>query len=394
MEELRAVELKSDWSYPTAVRFGYGRAAEIPEVCESIGIRRPLLVTDRDLAALPMTRETLEACTAAGLHVDVFSEIHGDPTGSDVEAGVSRFRRAGADGVIAFGGGSALDTGKAIALMADQDRPIWDFEDIGDNYKRVRPEGIAPVVAVPTTAGTGSEVGRASVITDEASRVKKIIFHPDMMPRVAVLDPRLTVSLPRTLTAATGMDALAHAVEAYCAPGYHPFADGIALEGMRLVKDFLPRAFVDGHDVEARGSMLAAAAMGATAFQKGLGAVHALSHPIGAVYHVHHGLTNAVLLPYVLIWNRDAVETRIAGAARYLNLADPTFDGFMRWVLALREELEIPPSLADLGIRGEDVARLSEMAAIDPSAAGNPIAVGAPELAQICRSALTGDLHL
>lgn len=393
MQDLSAADLRADWNYPTAVRFGDGRVREVPDVCRVVGIHRPLLVTDRDLAALPMTTNTLEACRGANLDIALFAEVQGDPTGSNVETGVAAFRKFGCDGVIAFGGGSALDTGKAIAFMAGQDREIWDFEDAGDNYKRARTEAIAPVVAVPTTAGTGSEVGRAAVITDEGSRVKKIIFHPRMMPRVAVLDPGLTVTLPRTLTAATGMDALAHVLEAYCAPGFHPLADGIALEGMRLVNEFLYRACLNGHDMEARAGMLAAAAMGATAFQKGLGAVHALSHPIGALYHIHHGLTNAILLPYVLAWNRPAVESRITRAARYMNLSDPTFDGFLDWVLELRERLAIPPKLSELGVDDDDVERLSEMAARDPSAAGNPMKVGAPELARICRRAITGRLR-
>lgn len=385
---------RADWNFPTAVRFGEGRSREIPDVCTTVGIRRPLLVTDRDLAALPMTQETMDACRAAGLGVDLFAEVHGDPTGSDVEAGVAAFRALGCDGVIALGGGSALDVGKAVAFMSGQDLPIWDFEDVGDNYKRAREDDIAPVIAVPTTAGTGSEVGRAAVVTDEASQVKRIIFHPRMMPRVAVLDPCLTVSLPPTLTAATGMDALAHALEAYCASGFHPLADGIALEGIRLVKEFLHRAHADGHDLEARACMLAAAAMGATAFQKGLGAVHALSHPIGALNHIHHGLTNAVLLPYVLVWNRPAIESRIAASARYINLPFPSFNGFITWLLDLRENLGIPDTLAELGVGHDQIDRIAEMAARDPSGTGNPVALAAPELARICRRAIEGSLGM
>ena len=385
---------RANWSFPTAVRFGAGRSREIPDVCTTVGIRRPLLVTDRDLAALPMTQETLDACRAAGLGVNLFAEVHGDPTGSDIEAGVTAFRSLDCDGVIALGGGSALDVGKAVAFMSGQDLPIWDFEDVGDNYRRAREDGIAPVIAVPTTAGTGSEVGRAAVITDEGAQVKKIIFHPRMMPRVAVLDPCLTVSLPPTLTAATGMDALAHALEAYCASGFHPLADGIALEGIRLVKDFLHRAYADGNDLEARACMLAAAAMGATAFQKGLGAVHALSHPIGALNHVHHGLTNAVLLPYVLVSNRPAIELRIAASARYMNLPDSSFIGFIAWLLELREMLGIPDTLAELGVGHDQVNRIAEMAARDPSGGNNPVTVGAPELDGICRRAIEGRLGM
>lgn len=385
---------RADWNFPTAVRFGENRSREIPDACTSVGIRRPLLVTDRDLASLSMTSDTMDACRAAGMKVDLFAEVHGDPTGSNVEGGVAAFRSLGCDGVIALGGGSALDVGKAVAFMSGQDLPIWDFEDVGDNYKRAREDGIAPVVAVPTTAGTGSEVGRASVITDEESQVKRIIFHPRMMPHVAILDPCLSVSLPPILTAATGMDALAHALEAYCASGFHPLADGIAMEGIRLVKDFLHRAYADGQDLEARGCMLAAAAMGATAFQKGLGAVHALSHPIGALNHIHHGLTNAVLLPYVLVTNRPAIESRIAASARYINLPDPSFNGFITWLLELREMLGIPGTLAELGVGHNQVDRIAEMAARDPSGASNPVALGAPELDGICRRAIDGRLGI
>jgi len=329
---------------------------------------------------------------AAGLPTTVFSDIKSNPVGRNVEDGVAACRAAACDGVIAFGGGSALDAGKAIALMVGQSRPIWDFEDRDDWFTRVNVAGMVPVVAVPTTAGTGSEVGRASVITDEESHTKKIIFHPNMMPGIVIADPALTVGLPPKITAATGMDALAHNLEAFCAPGFHPMADGIAVEGMRLVREWLMVAVAEGGNLVARAHMLAAASMGATAFQKGLGAIHALSHPLGAVYDVHHGLTNAVVMPYVLVFNRRAIEARAVRLARYLGLAEPTFDGLLDWVLELRRALDIPHTLADLGVSEDEVPRLAPMAAADPSCGGNPLTVGEAELASLFRKAIRGDL--
>ena len=263
----------ANWNYPTSVKVGAGRASELPQWCASLGMKRPLLVTDPGLAALPMTVKLLDSCRSAGLDAGLFHAIKGNPTGKNVDDGVAAFKAGGHDGVIAFGGGSALDAAKAIALMAGQDRPLWDFEDVGDNHLRVNVAGMAPVVAIPTTAGTGSEVGRASVITDEREHVKRIIFHAKMLPAVVILDPELTVGLPPKITAATGMDALSHSLEAYCSPFYHPMAVGIAVEGIRLVKDYLPRACENGADMEARLQMLVASSMGATAFQRGLGAM-------------------------------------------------------------------------------------------------------------------------
>jgi alcohol dehydrogenase class IV len=307
----------ANWNYPTAIRFGVGRIAELPDACRSLGIERPLLVTDPALAEMAMVKE---ACAATG--AGLFSTIHPNPTGADVDAGLKAYREGRHDGVIAFGGGSALDVGKVIAFMSGQSRPLWDFEDREDWWTRADAAGIAPIIAVPTTAGTGSEVGRAGVIHDEEAGLKKIIFHPKMLPAIVILDPALTVGLPPKVTAATGMDALSHCIEAACAPGFHPFADGIAAEGVRLIHGWLVRAVEDGTDLDARGNMLAAAAMGATAFQKGLGATHALSHPIGALRGTHHGLTNAVLMPYVLAFNREAIEERLARLAAYIGLAD------------------------------------------------------------------------
>ena len=299
-----------NWNYPTAVKFGAGRISELADHCRTAGIARPLLVTDAGLAVNPMIAGALAVLEAGGLDAAVFADVRSNPVGENVDAGVAAYRAGGHDGVIAFGGGSALDVGKVIAFMSGQSRPLWDFEDVGDWWTRADPAGIAPVVAVPTTAGTGSEVGRAGVITDAASHTKKIIFHPRMMPVITLCDPALTVGLPAHLTAATGMDALSHCLEAYCAPGFHPLADGIAVEGVRLVKQSLPTATRNGGDLAARSDMMAAALMGATAFQKGLGGMHALAHPIGAVFDTHHGLTNAVLMPYVLTFNLLSAQQR------------------------------------------------------------------------------------
>lgn len=379
-----------NWNYPTKVRFGVGRIKELPDACRALGIARPLLVTDPGLAKLAMIGDAVASLKAAGLGVAVFSDLKPNPIGKNVDDGVAAYRAGKHDGVIAFGGGSALDTGKAIALMVGQTRPIWDFEDVGDNWKRVNAAGIAPVVSVPTTAGTGSEVGRASVIADETTHTKKIIFHPGMMPGIVIADPGLTVGLPPAITAATGMDAFAHCLEAYCAPGFHPLADGVAVEGMRLIRDWLMVAVKDGKNLAARAHMMAAAAMGATAFQKGLGAIHALSHPVGAVYDSHHGLTNAVFMPYVLAFNRPAIEDRIVRLARYLGLEKPTFDGFMEWVLTLRRELKIPHTCRDLGVQESRLDELSRMAAHDPCAGGNPVPLDAATLKGLYERALTG----
>lgn len=384
--------LRANWNYPTSIRCGPGRIAELPDACRAAGISRPLLVTDPGLAGLPMIAQAVERLQAAGLSVSVFSDVQGNPVGANVDAGVAAYRAGGHDGVIAWGGGSALDTGKAVALMVGQTRPIWDFEDIGDWWTRANAAAIAPVVAVPTTAGTGSETGRASVITDEKADRKVIIFHPAMMPKVVIEDPALTVGLPPHLTAATGMDALAHNLEAYCAPGFHPMADGIAAEGVRLIKEWLPVAVKDGSNLAARAHMMVAASMGSTAFQKGLGAIHSLSHPCGSVFHTHHGLTNAVVMPYVLVHNRPAIEEKLQRLGRYIGL-DGSFDGFLQWVLDLRREIGIPHTLAELNVDPASVDRLAEMAAADPSAGSNPLPVGVAEHARLYRAAISGSLQ-
>ncbi|MCH9046438.1 MAG: iron-containing alcohol dehydrogenase [SAR324 cluster bacterium] len=382
--------LTGNWNYPTRVRFGAGRIAELPEACKESGIARPLLVTDPQLAAFPMVQDALAANERAGLPTSVFSALKPNPVGGDVDGGVRAYRAGGHDGIIAFGGGSALDVGKAIAFMIAQSRPIWDFEDSGDYWTRANPEGIAPVVAVPTTSGTGSEVGRAAAIVNEATRTKKIIFHPRMMPAVVIADPALTTGLPPHITAATGMDALAHCLEAYCARGCHPLADGIAVEGLRLIREWLPTAVRDGGNLTARAHMMAAAAMGATAFQKGLGAIHALSHPVGALYDTHHGLTNAVFTPYVLVFNRPAIEERMTRLAAYLGLAKPGFAAVLDWIVELRRQIGIPHTARELGVEAQRVGELAEMAAQDPTAAGNPVPLSVQALAQLYRNALDG----
>eukprot|EP01037_Dinobryon_pediforme_P011774 gene11774-11865_t len=366
------MSVRANWNYPTTIWFGAGRIADLADACKKSGMTSPLLVTDPGLAAMPMIAEAMAALKSAGLSAGLFSKVKSNPVESNVYDGLEIMRSGKHDGVIAFGGGSALDVGKVIAFMAGQTRPMWDFEDVGDWWTRANPDGIAPVVAVPTTAGTGSEVGRAGVITQEATHTKKVIFHPGMMPKITICDPVLTVALPAKLTAGTGMDALAHCLEAYCAPGYHPMADGVAVEGIRLVKQALVRAYKDGGDLQARADMMSAAAMGATAFQKGLGAIHSLSHPVGALYDTHHGLTNAVFMPYVLAFNRAAIEERIGRLAAYVGL-EANFDAFQNWILALRKETGIAHTLAELNIPTDRLDEIAAMAIVDPTAGGNPV---------------------
>jgi alcohol dehydrogenase class IV len=382
--------LKGNWNYPTRIWAGPGRLAELPAACAELGIQRPLIVTDAGLKASPMIRRAREVLAGA----PVFGDVKGNPVAANVEAGLAVYRAGRHDGVVAFGGGSALDAGKVIAFMAGQTRPMWDFEDIGDWWTRADPAGIAPVVAIPTTAGTGSEVGRAGVILNEETHQKKIIFHPKMMPGVVISDPELTVGLPAGVTAATGIDAFVHCFEAFCAPGFHPLADGMALEGMRLVQQYLPRAYDDGNDIEARSRMLAAASMGAAAFQKGLGGVHAIAHPVGSFFDTHHGLTNAVILPYVMVHNRAAIAERLLIVGRLLDLGKPGFDGVFDWVLAFRKRLGIPHTLAEIGVDLRNPEVIGREAAVDPSAGGNPVPIDAVTFERIFRSAVSGDLSL
>jgi len=386
------MHLHGDWNYPTAIRFGAGRIRELPAACRELGLQRPMLVTDEGLLAVPMVASAVASCRDAGLGCEVFSDVQANPVAENVTAGVAAYREGEHDGVIALGGGSGLDAGKAIALMVGQDRPLFDFEDREDWYTRVKVAGMAPVVAVPTTSGTGSEVGRASVITDVSDHTKKIIFHPKMLPAIVIADPELTLGLPPRITAAVGMDALSHNLEAFCSPGYHPMAQGIALEGIKLIQQWLPVACRDGARLEARAHMMAASTMGATAFQKGLGAMHSLSHPVGAVLGAHHGLTNAVVMPYVLQFNRDAIEAKMEELARCMDLPQASFTGVLDWVVSLRRELEIPETLSALGVTEDLIDRLAPMAAADPSSASNPRPCTAEDMAMLYRRCVGGEL--
>jgi len=385
-----ASALGGNWNYPTSVRFGVGRIKELAKACKALGMTKPLLITDPGLAALPMVIKAIKANNAAGMPTALYSEVRPNPVAANVAGGVKAFNKGKHDGVIAFGGGSALDAAKVVAFMAGQKRPMWDFEDVGANWKRADPDAIAPIVAVPTTSGTGSEVGRAGVITNDKTHTKKVIFHPKMMPGIVIADPALTVGLPPHITAGTGLDAFLHCFEAFCASGYHPMAEGIAVEGMRLVKDWLPVAVEDGTNLVARANMMAAASMGATAFQKGLGAVHSLSHPVGAVYDVHHGLANAVFWPYVMDFNRVAIEKRMNRLARYLGLRKSNFDGVMKWTLGFRKQLGIPHTARELGVEKKRLGELAEMAAKDPTAGSNPIHAGPKDMKKMYLAAWEG----
>ena len=381
-----------NWNYPTTIWVGKDRIKDLYLACSNLKIQNPLFVTDKDLINLPMVKEVISKIKNRIDNIAVFSDFSGNPFGENVEEGVKEFKKNNCDGVIAFGGGSGLDVGKAIAFMSAQTRPIWDFEDIGDYWKRANNENIPPIIAIPTTAGTGSETGRASAIINKETGVKKIIFHPKFLPSIVILDPILTKDLSPRLTGATGMDALAHNLEAFCAPGFHPMADGIAIEGMKLIKKSLLNAVHNGNDLDARSDLLAAASMGSTAFQKGLGAIHSLSHPLNAKFNIHHGLSNAIFMPYVLTFNREAIEERIISICDYLNLSK-SFNSFLKWILDLRKELEIPHKLSDvIDINKLDIDELSEMALNDPSTASNPKTLTISDMKIIYKNSISGEL--
>jgi alcohol dehydrogenase len=381
--------MSMNWNYPTTIWFGDQRINEIQKACESLNIQKPLIVTDPGI----LKTDIIEKINSSlNTKANIFSDVQSNPTGNNVELGVSYFNSNAHDGVIAVGGGSGMDVGKGIAFMAGQDRSLWDFEDIGDYWTRANSEAIKPIIAVPTTAGTGSETGRAGVYTNELTKEKKIIFHPKMLPAIVILDPELTVPLPKSLTAFTGMDALAHCLESYCSNFFHPFSQGIALEGMFIVKNNLINAYHDGSNLDARGSMLAASSMGSIAFQKGLGAIHSLSHPVGAMYNTHHGLTNAVFMPYVLRRNKKVIEEKIISLSRYLNLEDQTFEGFMNWILYLRKELSIPHTLKELIQDDSKFEEMSKMAKNDPSTGGNPIPLEIKDFYNLYKDSFSGIL--
>ncbi len=384
--------MKFNWNYPTTVWVGKNRIDDLPNACESLKVVNPLLVTDKDLIELPFIKNIISNLKKKFSQFNIFSNFTGNPIGENIEEGVEVFNKNNSDGVIAIGGGSALDVGKAVAFMSGQNRPIWDFEDIGDYWKRANDDNIAPIIAIPTTAGTGSETGRASAIINKKTGVKKIIFHPKFLPSIVILDPILTLDLSPRLTAATGMDALAHNLEAFCAPGFHPMADGIALEGINLIKTSLMTAFNDGKNIEARQNLLAASSMGSTAFQKGLGAIHSLSHPINAKFNMHHGLSNAIFMPYVLTFNKKFIEKRISIISKFIGLEN-TFDSFLDWILKLRKELKIPHKLSELiQINPNQLEELSQMALEDPSTTTNPTKLTKEDFRKMYQYSIEGKL--
>ena len=384
---------KYNWNYPTTIWVGENRINDIALACKNLNISKPLLVTDNGLAKTEIVKKTLSILEDNKIRAELYSNVVGNPTGTNVNEGVQRYHEKNCNGVIAFGGGSGLDVGKAIAFMSGQSLPIWDFEDVGDNWTKANSKKIAPIIAIPTTAGTGSETGRASVILNEKTGVKKIIFHPKFLPSIVILDPVLTVGLPPKITAATGMDALAHNLEAFCAPGYHPMADGIALEGIRLINEWLIEAVNNGSNINARMNMLTAASMGSTAFQKGLGAIHSLSHPVNALNNIHHGLSNAIFMPYVLTFNKDVIEDKIIKICDYIGLDDKSFNGFINWVLELRKKLNMPHKLSEI-IDEKDLQldRLSKMALDDPSTGGNPKKLTEIDMKVMYQHSMSGNL--
>ena len=384
--------MKTNWNYPTSVWVGENRVKDLHIACNNLNINNPLFVTDKDLICLQFVKEVLSDLNNYFKELTTFSDFSGNPIGENVDEGVKIYKKNKCDGVIAFGGGSGLDVGKAIAFMSAQTRPIWDFEDIGDYWKRANENNIAPIIAIPTTAGTGSETGRASAIINKKTGIKKIIFHPKFLPSIVILDPCLTIDLSPRLTAATGMDALAHNLEAFCAPGFHPMADGISIEGMKLIRKSLLKAFSNGKDLNARADLLAAASMGSTAFQKGLGAIHSLSHPVNAQFNIHHGLSNAIFMPYVLTFNKDTVEQRIISICDYLNI-QKNFESFLNWILELRKNLNIPHKLSDVIDQNKiNIDKLSQMALDDPSTASNPKKLSLEDMKTLYKHSISGKL--
>jgi alcohol dehydrogenase class IV len=387
------MQIKStNWNFPTTIWFGPGRIDDLSKACVQMDIKKPLFVTDEGLIKLDIVKKAKDILSQNKIDFDIYSDVQGNPTGKNVMDGVTQFNQNNHDGIIAFGGGSAIDAGKAIAFMAGQTKTLWEFEDVGENWTFAREEGIVPIIAVPTTAGTGSEVGRASVILDEDSHSKKIIFHPKMLPGIVISDPELCIGLPPDLTAWTGIDAMVHAIEAFCAPGYHPMADGIAVEAIRIIAKYLPMAVKDGSNIEARGQMLVAASMGATAFQKGLGSVHSIAHQLGAIYNKQHGLLNAIILPYALYQNRLFIEDKMEYMSQVLEINGKSTDKLIKYIIALRNSLNIPNTLAEIDIDMERAVEIGEKAFNDPSTPSNAKPITSKELENLFRAAVTGDL--
>jgi len=384
--------MNHNWNYPTLMWIGENRINNLVDACQELKISNPLFVTDKDLINLDMIRQIIQNLKKKFNNLTTFSNFSGNPIGQNVQEGVKVYNKSNCDGVIAIGGGSALDVGKAIAFMCGQEKPIWDFEDIGNYWKRAESSKIPNIIAIPTTAGTGSETGRASAIINKDTGVKKIIFHPKMLPSIVILDPNLTLDLSPRLTAATGMDALAHNLEAFCAPGFHPMANGIAIEGIKLIKKYLITAYKNGKNIEARMSLLSASSMGSTAFQKGLGAIHSLSHPINSKFNIHHGLSNAIFMPYVLSFNKSEIEHKILEICDYLNL-NKSFDSFLKWILDLRKDLNIPHKLSDvMDCNNINLDELSLMAFKDPSTGGNPKKINQKDLKKMYQKSISGNL--
>jgi alcohol dehydrogenase class IV len=386
------------WNYPTEIFCGAGALDTLAERCLLLGMRNPLLVTDPGMLPLEPLALLKAHLQQADITFAVFSDIASNPSMADVARGVATFNAGKHDSLIALGGGSAMDAAKGISLSAVDPEGLVRFEwsQIIAHYPSLAdfPRlGLPKLIALPTTAGTGSELGREAVLTQSEQNIKRVISHPELLPATVILDPVLTRGLPGALTAATGMDALTHHIEAFCSPLYHPMSSGIAVEGIRLIQQHLTDAHVDGQNIVAREGMLVASAMAAVAFQKGLGGVHALAHPLGARYHKHHGLLNAILLPYVLIANQQAISEDITRLARYLELKQPDFAGFLDWVLGLRKQLGIPHSLGEIGLDAEAAVWVGEQALADISSSDtNACVLDAAAYSQIFRNAVEGVL--
>ena len=375
-----------NWNYPTNVWFGPDRSKQVQQACDVLGVKNPLIVTDPGLLQTPIIEEINSNLSSK---TNIYSDVQGNPTGTNVTNGVKVFLEGNHDGVIAIGGGSGMDAGKGIAFLAHQSRPLWDFEDIGDWWTRANSDVIKPIIAIPTTAGTGSEVGRAGVFLNEDNHKKKIIFHPKMLPQIAILDPSLTLNLPKGITAGTGMDALAHCLEAYSSPFYHPMAEGTALEGLRLVKENIQEVYHNGKNIEARAHMLVASMMGAAAFQKGLGAIHSITHPVNSLYHTHHGTTNGTVMPFVLNYNRSTIEDKFVRLANFLDIKGG-FDGIVQWVIDLKKEMDIPETLKDMGVEPGDEVKLAPLAQEDPSTGGNPLEMTEEKFQELILNCISG----